>query len=122
MPDFLKEKSNQINFIKRRKAAELLQQIELHQSAVYNLSPVKSVVEFLDNAFASDQTNEELWEMSLALEPREREGALSTCASLQPVDSAYRREDSTLAVREWFLGESSPLLPISGFRSCFGWQ
>jgi son of sevenless-like protein len=86
MPDFLKEKPTHINFIKRRKAAELLLQIELHQSAIYNLSPVRSIVEFLDNAFSSDKSNEDLWEMSLALEPKEREGA--------SFDTAHQKTDT----------------------------
>lgn len=56
MADFVRDSPEQINYAKRAKAAELMQQIELHQSTSYNLTPVQSLVDYLEGCFRSEVT------------------------------------------------------------------
>ncbi|KEI39358.1 uncharacterized protein L969DRAFT_49135 [Mixia osmundae IAM 14324] len=73
-PDFLREKPDQINFAKRQKAGELIQQVQLHQSTPYNLQEVPSFLKYLEEQFnLADRDEQELYELSMALEPRERD-------------------------------------------------
>ncbi|GAA5906795.1 hypothetical protein JCM8208_000042 [Rhodotorula glutinis] len=77
--DVLREKPHQINFHKRQKASELILMIKLHQATTYNLQAVPPIAKFLqDKLFPqhlADQEAEDqrLYEISLALEPRERD-------------------------------------------------
>ena len=71
--DFLTDHHDQINFNKRQKAAELIQQIQLHQSMPYNLTPVPAIQKFIDEQFKIDRDDTVLYDMSLAIEPRERD-------------------------------------------------
>ncbi|BGP25178.1 cell division control protein Cdc25 [Rhodotorula toruloides] len=77
-PDMIREKPHQINFQKRQKASELILMIKLHQATTYNLQAVPAIAKFLQDALFPqflDPANEDqrLYEISLALEPRERD-------------------------------------------------
>lgn len=77
-PDVLREKPHQTNFHKRQKASELILMIKLHQATTYNLQAVPPIATFLQDSLfppGLDHANEDqrLYEMSLALEPRERD-------------------------------------------------
>lgn len=76
--DMLREKPDQINFHKRQKASELILMIKLHQATTYNLQAVPPIATFLqDSLFPPgldvSREDQRLYEMSLALEPRERD-------------------------------------------------
>ncbi|CCM01890.1 uncharacterized protein FIBRA_03961 [Fibroporia radiculosa] len=66
-----------INFRKRQKAAEVIQDIKRWQSKPYNLQTVASVLSFLEECFGkySDGVDyaDQFWNLSLEREPRERE-------------------------------------------------
>ena len=66
-----------VNFRKRAKASEVIQDIKRWQSRPYNLQTVPSVVQFLDESFAEFTEgvnyNDRYWDLSLEREPRERE-------------------------------------------------
>ncbi|KAJ8293602.1 Cell division control protein 25 [Rhodotorula toruloides] len=77
-PDTIREKPHQINFQKRQKASELILMIKLHQATTYNLQAVPAIAKLLQDALFPqflDPANEDqrLYEISLALEPRERD-------------------------------------------------
>ncbi|GAA6052177.1 hypothetical protein JCM3770_000781, partial [Rhodotorula araucariae] len=78
-PDMLREKPHQINFHKRQKASELILMIKLHQATTYNLQAVPPIAKFLqDKLFPPkvddpDKEDQRLYDISLALEPRERD-------------------------------------------------
>ncbi|GAA5851116.1 hypothetical protein JCM9279_000329 [Rhodotorula babjevae] len=77
--DVLREKPHQINFHKRQKASELILMIKLHQATTYNLQAVPPIAKFLqDKLFPQhladpEAEDQRLYEISLALEPRERD-------------------------------------------------
>lgn len=56
MADFLRDAPDQINFAKRAKAAELMLQIELHQSTSYSLKSVPQLVDYLESCFRSSRS------------------------------------------------------------------
>ena len=66
-----------INFRKRQKAAEVIQDIKRWQSKPYNYQTVPSVLAYLDESFQSYQDGvdygDQFWNISLEREPRERE-------------------------------------------------
>ncbi|MBW0489347.1 hypothetical protein O181_029062 [Austropuccinia psidii MF-1] len=72
-PDNLREKTHQINFNKRQKAAELIVQIQSYQSMPYQFLPVKIIISFLEESLRKPKDEKELYEMSLEIEPRERD-------------------------------------------------
>ncbi|KAG0139927.1 hypothetical protein CROQUDRAFT_718845 [Cronartium quercuum f. sp. fusiforme G11] len=72
-PDMLREKPHQINFNKRQKAAELIVQIQSYQSMPYQLTPVPVIVKFLEDNLDNPRDEKELYDMSLDIEPRERD-------------------------------------------------
>jgi son of sevenless-like protein len=76
-PDLLREKPHQINFHKRSKASELILQIKLHQATSFNLQQVPQVAKWLQEMLFPAQVHPDaetqLYNLSLALEPRERD-------------------------------------------------
>ena len=68
---------NMINFRKRQKAAEVIQDIKRWQSKPYNFQTVASVLTYLEESFQSYQDGvdygDQFWNLSLEREPRERE-------------------------------------------------
>lgn len=75
--DFLPENKNLVNFRKRQKASEVIQDIMRWQSQPHNFLPLAAVLVYIEeslNALAESPTlAEKFWKTSLELEPRERE-------------------------------------------------
>ncbi|KAH8925013.1 hypothetical protein BT69DRAFT_1318508 [Atractiella rhizophila] len=71
--DMLRDKPDHINFNKRQKAAELILAIQLHQQVSYNLVAVDPIVRFINDNIKEPESEQVLYEMSISLEPRERE-------------------------------------------------
>jgi son of sevenless len=74
-PSMLIGKGDMINFAKRAKTAEVIDEIQRFQNEHYQLQAVPELQIFLKSSlFVEPLANEEeLYNMSLALEPRERE-------------------------------------------------
>jgi son of sevenless-like protein len=68
---------NIVNFRKRQKVAEVIQDIKRWQSVPYNFHPVQSVINFVEESLSVFQDAQDLsdhfWNLSLEREPRERE-------------------------------------------------
>ncbi|KAI8328904.1 ras guanine nucleotide exchange factor domain-containing protein [Chlamydoabsidia padenii] len=71
--DYLKTSKDLINFAKRAKTAEVIREIQQYQSTYYQLTPVDELQKFIENNLKSTQDEEQLYNKSLELEPRERE-------------------------------------------------
>jgi len=71
--DLLVKEGNLINFNKRQKAAEVIREIKKYQQKPYNLSEIPSIQDFLEASLSSVENAPDFWEISMALEPRERE-------------------------------------------------
>lgn len=92
-PDQLREKPHQINFNKRQKAAELIVQIQSYQSLPYQLSPMPAIVKFLEEALENPRDEKELYDLSLELEPRERddEKIARLLAEVRPETPSFKK-------------------------------
>lgn len=66
-----------INFGKRHRAAEVINDIKRWQTRTYNLTEIeqlaKFILESLDQYTDPERLKDELWNLSLEREPRERE-------------------------------------------------
>ncbi|ORX58876.1 ras GEF [Hesseltinella vesiculosa] len=71
--DFLKTSKHMINFAKRAKTAEVIREIQQYQSTYYQLKPVDELQSFIQTNLQSTRDEEQLYNESLRLEPRERE-------------------------------------------------
>lgn len=86
--DMLRDKPDQINFAKRARVVESIQQIQLQQATPYNFRPVDAIQRWIDEeleqakVMAKDVRNPKTgepdlmtraYDLSLAIEPRERE-------------------------------------------------
>ncbi|KIW03734.1 uncharacterized protein PV09_05041 [Verruconis gallopava] len=72
IPSLIK-KSNLINFAKRAKTAEVIRDIQQYQNVPYPLAPVPELQEYVLTNMRNAGDVHEMYEMSLAVEPRERE-------------------------------------------------
>ncbi|KAI7874098.1 ras GEF [Lichtheimia hyalospora FSU 10163] len=72
-PNYLKKSKELINFAKRAKTAEVIREIQQYQSSLYRLKPVEELQAFIQANLQSTRNEEQLYEESLKLEPRERE-------------------------------------------------
>ncbi|KAF1796064.1 ras guanine nucleotide exchange factor domain-containing protein [Mucor lusitanicus] len=70
--NFLKKSNNLINFAKRMKTAEVIRDLQQYQSTHYMLTAVPDIQEFIKTHLHSSREEEELYNLSLRLEPRER--------------------------------------------------
>ncbi|KAI8969091.1 ras guanine nucleotide exchange factor domain-containing protein [Mycotypha africana] len=70
--NYLKKSNNLINFAKRMKTAEVIRDLQQYQSTHYMLTPVPDIQEFIKTHLHSSREEEELYNLSLKLEPRER--------------------------------------------------
>ncbi|ORX44617.1 ras GEF [Hesseltinella vesiculosa] len=70
--NYLKKTNNLINFAKRMKTGEVIQELQQYQSTPYILQPVGSIQEFIKTHLQSSRDEETLYNLSLAVEPRER--------------------------------------------------
>ncbi|KAI8093459.1 ras guanine nucleotide exchange factor domain-containing protein [Halteromyces radiatus] len=71
--DYLKTSKDMINFAKRAKTAEVIREIQQYQSTYYQLTPVDEIQAFIQTNLQSTRDEEQLYNESLKLEPRERE-------------------------------------------------
>ena len=62
-----------INFAKRTKTAEVIRDIQQYQNVPYPLTPVKELQEYILNNMQAAGDVHEMYDRSLAVEPRERE-------------------------------------------------
>ncbi len=63
-----------INFFKRSLSAEILRDIQQYQFQPYNLARCKPVSDFIMRGLdATDKRRDDVYEISLQLEPREKE-------------------------------------------------
>lgn len=69
-PDFLRKTDNHINFYKRVSTAEVLREIQQYQSVPYCLTIVPEIQTFIRRGMDNAKVVTELYDMSLALEPR----------------------------------------------------
>ncbi|CAJ0754824.1 11099_t:CDS:10 [Entrophospora sp. SA101] len=72
-PNILKKQTNIINFSKRMKTAEVIREIQQYQSVPYNLTSVQEIQVFIETNLKDSDDVANLYDKSLALEPRERE-------------------------------------------------
>ncbi|KAF2863271.1 guanine-nucleotide dissociation stimulator CDC25 [Piedraia hortae CBS 480.64] len=72
IPSIIK-RTNLINFSKRTKAAEIIQDIQQYQKVPYGLQPVPELQEFITRSVQSAGSVHEMYNRSLQVEPRERE-------------------------------------------------
>lgn len=71
--DKLRNDDRLINISKRQMTAEKIQEIMIYQSTPYNLTPVPGIQKFIEENLIEARSDDELFEQSLRLEPRERE-------------------------------------------------
>lgn len=69
----LKSNNQLINFSKQTKTAEVIREIQQYQNQPYNLNPVKEISDFILKCLNETVDETTLYDMSLILEPRERE-------------------------------------------------
>ena len=62
-----------IHFAKRQKCADVIREIQQYQATLYNLAPVPVVLTFLEQQLENAEKGPDAYELSLKLEPRERE-------------------------------------------------
>jgi len=72
IPSIIK-KSALINFAKRAKTAEVIRDIQQYQNVPYPLQPVPELQEYILSNMQAAGDVHEMYERSLAVEPRERE-------------------------------------------------
>lgn len=72
IPSLIK-KTNLINFAKRAKTAEVIRDIQQYQNVPYPLQPVPELQDYILTNMQSAGDVHEMYEMSLSVEPRERE-------------------------------------------------
>ncbi|KAG8955877.1 hypothetical protein FRC04_006324 [Tulasnella sp. 424] len=71
--DMLSEENNLINFGKWQKAAEVIREIKTYQSRPHNLTELPNVQDLIEKSLARVENSPDFWELSMQLEPRERE-------------------------------------------------
>lgn len=76
-PNSIGPNLNLVNFRKRQKTAEVIQDIKRWQSVPYNFNPVQQVLGFVEESLSIFSDGQDLsdhfWNLSLEREPRERE-------------------------------------------------
>jgi son of sevenless-like protein len=71
--DFIKGDKGFINFDKRVKTANIVREIQQYQSVPYPLQPVPELQEYIITNMQSARDVNDMYNLSLSLEPRERE-------------------------------------------------
>ena len=72
IPSIIK-KTNLINFAKRAKTAEVIRDIQQYQNVPYPLQPVPELQDYILSNMQAAGDVHEMYDRSLAVEPRERE-------------------------------------------------
>ncbi|KAI9324097.1 ras guanine nucleotide exchange factor domain-containing protein [Zopfochytrium polystomum] len=65
--------SEMINFAKRMKTSEVIREVQQYQNVPYLFTPVPELQQFLQESFITSVDETDLYNLSLQLEPRERE-------------------------------------------------
>lgn len=68
--------NNLVNFRKRQKASEVIQDLQRWQTQPHNFHPLPTVLVYLDDAlgqFDDKDVSDVFWQLSLEREPREKE-------------------------------------------------
>lgn len=73
-PDKLKTDERLINFGKRQMTADKIEEIMNYQRLPYNLAEVPSIQKFIEDNLIDTRHDNELYEQSMRIEPRERCG------------------------------------------------
>lgn len=73
IPSVIK-RTNLINFAKRAKTAEVIRDIQQYQNVPYPLKLVQDLQDYILNNMQAAGDVHEMYEKSLQVEPREREG------------------------------------------------
>lgn len=71
-PDYLYNRTRQVNFAKRAKTSEIVSGIDRFKTTGYNFQEVPEIQKFLDAWFEKCPTIDEQYQISLNLEPREQ--------------------------------------------------
>ncbi|KAG0052377.1 hypothetical protein BGZ83_002671 [Gryganskiella cystojenkinii] len=71
--DFLKSTEHHINFAKRVSTAEVIREIQQYQAVPYCLTAVPEIQTFIRKGLDNSKDEKDLFDMSLAIEPREGE-------------------------------------------------
>jgi len=72
-PNRLKNNEKMINFSKQSTTADVIREIQQYQNQVYNLQPVPELQTFLKESLQRIEDDDDMYQMSLILEPKERE-------------------------------------------------
>ncbi|KAJ1911760.1 hypothetical protein IWQ60_009986 [Tieghemiomyces parasiticus] len=72
-PDFLPNQPHLINFDKRTKVASVIRDLQSYQNTPYALTVVPEIQEFIERSLEEVTDSHGLYDISLTLEPRERE-------------------------------------------------
>ncbi|KAF9434632.1 hypothetical protein BGZ76_007689 [Entomortierella beljakovae] len=83
--DFLKKSNHLINFYKRVKTAEVIREIQQYQSVPYCLTSVSEIQAFIRRGLDGTKSVTDLYEMSLALEPRDKTTTPNTVEHINQV-------------------------------------
>ncbi|KAF9184154.1 hypothetical protein BGZ51_003518 [Haplosporangium sp. Z 767] len=83
--DFLKKSSHLINFYKRVKTAEVIREIQQYQSVPYCLTSVPEIQAFIRRGLDCTKSVADLYDMSLALEPRDKVTSPNTVEHINQV-------------------------------------
>ncbi|KAG0341389.1 hypothetical protein BG004_006046 [Podila humilis] len=83
--DFLKKTTHLINFYKRVKTAEVIREIQQYQSVPYCLTSVPEIQAFIRRGLDCTKSVADLYDMSLALEPRDKMTSPNTVEHINSV-------------------------------------
>jgi len=72
-PNRLKNNEKLINFSKQSTTADVIREIQQYQNQAYCLQPVSEIQFFLKESLQNIEDDDDMYEMSLYIEPRERE-------------------------------------------------
>lgn len=72
-PNMLRNNEKLINFSKRMKTAEVIRDLQQYQTMPYPYQKVHELQKWLDNELENSSEVQELYELSVQVEPRERE-------------------------------------------------
>lgn len=93
IPSLIK-RTNLINFAKRAKTAEVIRDIQQYQNVPYPLQPVPELQDYILTNMQSAGDVHEMYEMSLSVEPREREDEkIARYTSYFSLDRSFIKRD-----------------------------
>jgi son of sevenless len=72
-PNMLRNNEKLINFSKRMKTAEVIRDLQQYQTMPYPFQKIQELQKWLDHELENSSEVQELYELSVQVEPRERE-------------------------------------------------